>query len=584
MVIVRHANSILAFFVIILLCGMLQAGVTLEGNLRAWWLMGEEAAVLGDPVSIKIVIKAVPDHSGKSAEAVAQGGPTPVNGVPFEPFPFEASRATRSSAKAGDSNYLLVEDDPSNDVGDGDFSVSLWARVDKDPANFIKLFQNRTDNRPFWQAETNHGGIIFNIRDIDGGNAEFETSDLFNGNIGWHHLVFVRDTANGNIRAYIDGEEDAVSEDEPNVGTLEGAVALGIGAENDGAKPFEGDLDDFRLYGVALTAEQVAAIYNDGKGDFGAEAETAVTLQDDLKGWWLLGENATTEAETIGGGDTITLSSIFEHTGNSVPAIPEGSPELVAGNPFSPSPFGENRATRSGPGPNFLLVPSHESFNFADESFSVSLWARSENGGGQYDKLFQRNLGGNTFWQAETANFDGAVIWNIRSGSGDQNAEIKTENIFDGNTDWHHLVFLRDADNEELRAYVDGVLSIDDGGTAGVESDVESLEGGGDLGIGAENNGAQPFEGDIDDFRIYDVALTEADVLTIYNNGLGDLLTSTFPIIEASKTADAVTITFMSQPGRTYVVEGAIPKFDMAERPSLLRLEYEHPNERRKDS
>jgi phage terminase large subunit GpA-like protein len=30
--------------------------------------------------------------------------------------------------------------------------------------------------------------------------------------------------------------------------------------------------------------------------------------------------------------------------------------------------------------------------------------------------------------------------------------------------------------------------------------------------------------------------------------------------------------------------EGAIPKFDMAERPSLLRLEYEHPNERRKDS
>jgi hypothetical protein len=31
-------------------------------------------------------------------------------------------------------------------------------------------------------------------------------------------------------------------------------------------------------------------------------------------------------------------------------------------------------------------------------------------------------------------------------------------------------------------------------------------------------------------------------------------------------------------------VRGAIPKFDMAERPSLLRLEYEHPNERRKDS
>jgi hypothetical protein len=34
----------------------------------------------------------------------------------------------------------------------------------------------------------------------------------------------------------------------------------------------------------------------------------------------------------------------------------------------------------------------------------------------------------------------------------------------------------------------------------------------------------------------------------------------------------------------SYRPAGAIPKFDMAERPSLLRLEYEHPNERRKDS
>jgi hypothetical protein len=49
-----------------------------------------------------------------------------------------------------------------------------------------------------------------------------------------------------------------------------------------------------------------------------------------------------------------------------------------------------------------------------------------------------------------------------------------------------------------------------------------------------------------------------------------------------------INITYRGQSGNYYAAidsgTGAIPKFDMAERPSLLRLEYEHPNERRKDS
>jgi len=57
--------------------------------------------------------------------------------------------------------------------------------------------------------------------------------------------------------------------------------------------------------------------------------------------------------------------------------------------------------------------------------------------------------------------------------------------------------------------------------------------------------------------------------------------------ILVSKTHPLVTLVTMLGPSPDWFVgteRGAIPKFDMAERPSLLRLEYEHPNERRKDS
>ena len=269
----------------------------------------------------------------------------------------------------------------------------------------------------------------------------------------------------------------------------------------------------------------------------------AVTLEDNIVAWWLLGENAT-----LTGGDTIT--EVPEHTGNSVAAESRGSPQRVAGNPFDPFPFGDSYATRTSDN-NYLLVPDDSSYNFADEDFSVSLWARADNGGGQWQKLFQRNVGGDVFWQSETDG-EGRTTWNIRSGG---NAEIRSTNIFKNDTDWHHLVYLRDTVNGELRAYIDGVESTDPtGGTHGTEPEVGSPAGTGALGIGAENNGVKPFPGDIDDFRIYNVALTDEQVLEIYNAGRGDFAPSAKFQLDVNHlpVTDEIEVKWPSQTGKLY--------------------------------
>ena len=533
---------ILLFFVLI---SIVAKAVTLEGNLKAWWLMGENAT-LAPIEGEQLGITGIPNHLEKGATAEGQGIPQRVEGVPFTPFPFEQSLATRTSRGP---NHLLVPHEDSFNFADQGFSISLWVRADDNGGRWTKLFQKTVG--AFWQAETDGGGgVIWNIRDAGGGNAEIQTQNIFAGNSDWHHVLFLRDNVNGELRAYVDGElsinPGGTSGNEGNVGTLFGNGPLSIGAESNGAAPFVGDIDDFRIYEGALTDEDALALYNDGKGDF-----AAITRESDLNGWWLMGENAT-----FGNNVSDTIESVPDNSGNSVSINAVGTPKRVSGYSFSPNLFPESYATRTSAGPNFLLATNDSSFDFADEDFSVSLWARSANGGGQWNKLFQRNNGGNVFWQAETDG-GGKVIWNIRSGDG-QNSEIQTNNIFSGNNAWHHLVFLRDTQTQELRAYVDSELSINPGGTVGAETDVNSLEGGGDFGVGAESNGNKTFPGDIDDLRLYDVALTDEDVLAIYNQGMGDLTESLpFQITEVSKKSDSIIITFRSRPRRVYAVDAS---------------------------
>ena len=517
--------------------------VTLERNLKAWWLMGENARMT--PLDVQVLgVTEISSHLEKGVSADGRGFPQLVEGVPFTSFPFEKSFATHSSKGP---NYLLVPYDGSFDFEEQSFSVSLWVRADDNGGRYTKLFQKTAG--AFWQAETDGGGgVIWNIRDAGGGNAEIQTQNIFAGNSDWHHVLFLRDGANGELRAYVDGQlsinPGGTSGNEGGVGTLKGNGPLGIGAESSGAAPFVGDIDDFRIYESALTQEDALAIYNAGNGDF-----ASITREDELAGWWLMGEDAA-----FGNSVSETIESVPDHSGNSVPIDAFGAPKRVPGHSFSPNLFAESYASGFSAGPNFLVATSDESFNFADQDFSVSLWARSSNGGGRWKKMFQRQNGGNVFWQAETDG-GGGVIWNIRSGNG-QNSEIQTNNIFSGNNSWRHLVFLRDTQTQELRAYVDGELSINPGGTAGSEADVNSLAGGGDFGVGAESNGSNPFPGEIDDLRLYDAALSDEDVLAIYNQGMGDLTEPLpFEITKVIKDGDAVIITFRTRPGRVYGVD-----------------------------
>ncbi len=97
---------------------------------------------------------------------------------------------------------------------------------------------------------------------------------LFNGQ--WHHLAFTYDQTTSTLKVYFDGAEVPTPGTQGNLGlgplNLTSATNLVVGGWNKHANisgptdawisGFTGKMDQFRLYGKALTASEVLALYN----------------------------------------------------------------------------------------------------------------------------------------------------------------------------------------------------------------------------------------------------------------------------------------------------------------------------------
>jgi hypothetical protein len=105
-------------------------------------------------------------------------------------------------------------------------------------------------------------------------NGQSFTKPLFNGQ--WHHLAFVYDETTSILKIYFDGVQVPTPGNSGNFGigklNIKAATNLVIGGWNKHAglsgptdgwiSGFSGKMDQFRLYGKALSATEITALYN----------------------------------------------------------------------------------------------------------------------------------------------------------------------------------------------------------------------------------------------------------------------------------------------------------------------------------
>ena len=140
-------------------------------------------------------------------------------------------------------------------------TLSAWCRP-VELGGYRELLRQESSHRLLFSFQEN-GHVLSLGLDIGGYvecDAPIEPARLLDGD--WHHCAA---TFDGQLmRVYLDGAE-IVALERPGRITLDPAAPAFIGSSGGTSEHFQGRLDDLRVYAEALSAEQVAALHENGR-------------------------------------------------------------------------------------------------------------------------------------------------------------------------------------------------------------------------------------------------------------------------------------------------------------------------------
>ena len=174
---------------------------------------------------------------------------------------------------SGKGDHILVEDDDSLDVGEGDITISVWVNylVDEQVTTYPKLISNGMPDYPAngpgfeitvkgtMEAPGHHLGIFYGMsvpgppkrQQVDG-----HLELIADGE--WHHMVALKDGDEG--RVYVDGELTGEGPLETMDITNDRPLVIGGSAGLEGNCWFNAAVDDVAVYMRALTDSEITAL------------------------------------------------------------------------------------------------------------------------------------------------------------------------------------------------------------------------------------------------------------------------------------------------------------------------------------
>lgn len=150
---------------------------------------------------------------------------------------------------------------PLDDLGSGDFSVSFWMKsLDAVPLNYGTLFSKYpqgTDGILIDAYTTQDRLRLYVKKGVDSVNAPFSVATTpFDA--AWHHIALVVNRTTDLAALYMDTVKD---DEEPDLSGLPGdcscTVNIAWGARHDGTQPYEGALDELRIYDRVLNEDEI---------------------------------------------------------------------------------------------------------------------------------------------------------------------------------------------------------------------------------------------------------------------------------------------------------------------------------------
>lgn len=376
-------------------------------------------------------------------------------------------------------DYVTVTDDNTLDFGTGDFTLMAWgkSRTSSQRDFFFDKGYDPTDGASYgFFMEINEADTLVAGYGCWGGTcgAADYTSIVITDRQGWHHYAAVYARGDSQVRLYRDGlliKTGSLSQS----WSLDNTADLIIGADrNTGStsNPFDGWLDEVKVFDYALTDAQVAWNYNHG-------GPTAYWKFDE-------GEGGTAH-DASGNGNHGTLS--IGGTGT----------QTVNSDAWSNGSSGKQNGSLYFDGTDdYVTVPDNDFLEPPRMSFGA--WFKTSASSEQY---FIHKADDNYYVRMNA----GQIGYFINSVCASWLNTTKTFN----DDEWHYVLVTYDGPTRKI--YVDAQLEASSSCTNGsVPTGVSSVS------IGTRGT-PYWFTGQIDEVKLWSYALTPEQIKQEYNGG-----------------------------------------------------------------
>ncbi|MDP2668785.1 MAG: LamG domain-containing protein [bacterium] len=478
-------------------------------------------------------------NNGTLSPPPAGGGPVRAIGKIGQALSFDG---VNDWINAGNSSTL------SFSAADSKFTLAAWVKPDTNSANLNTIISRYigTGNQRQWAFVTTATGQIKIIISEDGIDSNVSIVSVPVLQLGtWSHVAVTMNISTDVFKMYINGAEVSITGSAPIAALFASTGNVNIGNRKDGTEgPWDGLLDDVRVYNRALTADEIKRLYK-----IGATLKINTSINNDslangLVGYW------TMNAPDVAG------TTAYDRSGNAKNGSALGqdiSPIGLIGwwklDGASSGSIANNTTVgfedASGSGNNGIA--KNNGTGMAWTAGKIGLGAVDFDGVDDYAST--TNLAGITnttpfsvsFWRNSTDDsVRGCMVCTARSDSPydgvwvqmetnhsitfaiDGTPGTKSRNIRStatpGLNTWHHIVATYDGSDTigGLKLYVNGVSGYTTVGDTGSGTITNRS-----WRIGAAQDPiGNYFKGKIDEVRIYNRALSAAEISQLYNYGL----------------------------------------------------------------
>ncbi len=376
-------------------------------------------------------------------------------------------------------------------MGNTERTYSLWFKTDQNGTRILTHSEGGFTTSGIGISDDNKIRAFYNnSSDIF---AKIDTSSSSFLDNKWHYIAAVYNGSN--LDLYIDGNLEAQA---TNVGLptyeVNSSDNYEIGAHTASSTDnYYGDLDDIRVYNRALTVAEIQEIYNKANG-----ALVAHYKLDETSGTTAVDSSNNSNDGTMGGG--------LDAGNDNVEGIVDTALDF------------------DGSDDRISLNAHEENFDFSDENqFTISAWARPVSGDPNTTTIFARGAtnssAGNTVYSLEGGvNND----WNFNISDGSTEYTIDTTNGTFDYGEWQHVAGVWDGETQYI--YLNGVLDKSSSRSGfNLWNGNEALDR--ETAVGRDERGNRYyFNGDLDDVRVYNQALSAAEIKELVSNSLGGLV------------------------------------------------------------